>query len=294
MKISIEKKKWIAAYLFIAPIVVLFVTFRIYPLLSNFFLSFVKWDPFRNEGTWVGLKNYAKLVNDKNFLLAVKNTVRYTVIFLPVQISIGLGLALLVNAKFYGRTFCRTVFFAPYIVTLVATAAVWSWLYDPTSGLINAVLQRLHLPTSNWILSADTALYSVIIYSIWQSVGYSMIILLAGLQAIPKQFYEAARIDGANKFHSFVYVTLPLLFPTLLFVLVMMTIVSFGAFNQIFVMTEGGPRYATLVIVLYMYKTAFTYLNLSYASAIAVVFFVMVLTIIIMQIKLGIRRSFSY
>lgn len=291
---SLKAKRWVAAYLFIAPIIILFLFFRIYPLVFNFVLSFMKWNVFKNEGTWVGLKNYAHLLKDENFFTAFKNTLMYTVIFLPIQMSLALGIALLLNVKFRARSFCRAAVFAPYIVTLVATAAVWKWLYDPTSGLINAILERLGLPTCLWLLSAETALGSVIIYSVWQSVGYSMILFLAGLQAIPEQYYEAARIDGANRFQRFVFITLPLLSPMTLFVLVMMTLASFGVFNQMFIMTEGGPRYATLVMVLYLYQVAFDFLKFSYGAAIGVTFFIMVLSVAVIELKLGFKKTIIY
>lgn len=291
---SLEKRKWVAAYLFIAPIVILFTAFRIYPAFFNFALSFMKWNVFKNEGTWVGLKNYARLLEDETFFTAFKNTLLYTGIFLPIQMTAALAIALLLNVRFRGRSFCRTALFAPYVITLVATAAIWKWLYDPTSGLFNAVLEQLNLPTSLWLLGKDTALGSVIVYSIWQSVGYSIVIFLAGLQAIPQRYYEAAEIDGASKFQSFVHITLPLLMPVTLFILVMMTIASFGVFSQIYVMTQGGPAYATLVLVLYMFNHAFTFLNLSYGATIAVVFFIFVLAVTIIELKFGSRRAISY
>lgn len=291
---SLEKRKWIAAYLFIAPIVILFTAFRIYPAFFNFALSFMKWNVFKNEGTWVGLKNYTRLLEDETFFTAFKNTLLYTGIFLPIQMTAALAIASLLNVRFRGRSFCRTALFAPYVITLVATAAIWKWLYDPTSGLINAVLEQLNLPTSLWLLGKDTALGSVIVYSIWQSVGYSIVIFLAGLQAIPQRYYEAAEIDGASKFQSFLHITLPLLMPVTLFILVMMTIASFGVFSQIYVMTQGGPAYATLVLVLYMFNHAFTFLNLSYGATIAVVFFVFVLAVTIIELRFGSRRAISY
>ncbi|MCK4420102.1 sugar ABC transporter permease [Candidatus Aerophobetes bacterium] len=291
---SLEKRKWVAAYLFIAPIVILFTAFRIYPAFFNFALSFMKWNVFKNEGTWVGLKNYARLLEDETFFTAFKNTLLYTGIFLPIQMTAALAIALLLNVRFRGRSFCRTALFAPYVITLVATAAIWKWLYDPTSGVINTVLERLNLPTSLWLLGKDTALGSVIVYSIWQSVGYSIVIFLAGLQAIPQRYYEAAEIDGASKFQSFLHITLPLLMPVTLFILVMMTIASFGVFSQIYVMTQGGPAYATLVLVLYMFNHAFTFLNLSYGATIAVVFFIFVLAVTIIELKFGSRRAISY
>jgi len=291
---SLKKKRWVVAYLFIAPIIILFAIFRIYPLFYNFVLTFMKWNVFKSEGTWVGLKNYINLMHDEIFFCALRNTLLYAVIFVPVQITVGLGIALLLNVKFPGRIFCRTVFFIPYVVTLVATAAIWRWLYDPTCGLINAILERLNLPTFLWLHDSNTALGSVIIYSLWQSIGYSMIIFLAGLQAIPQRYYEAVKIDGANKFQSFIFITLPLLTPTLLLVLVMTTIFAFGVFDQIYVMTQGGPIHATLVLVLYTYKLAFTFLKFSYGATVAVVFFTLTLLVSVIELKLLSKRRITY
>jgi multiple sugar transport system permease protein len=242
----------------------------------------------------VGLKNYTRLLQDETFYTAFRNTLLYTAIFVPIQMTGALGIALLLNIRFRGRSFCRAVFFMPYVVTLVATAAVWRWLYDPTSGMINAVFAKLSLPTSLWLLGEKTALGSVIVYSIWQSIGYSMIIFLAGLQTIPQQYYEAAEIDGAGKYKSFFYITFPLLVPIILFILVMMTIGSFGVFSQIYVMTQGGPAYSTLVLVLYMYNQAFTFLKLSYGAAIAVVFFIFVLAVTLIELKFGGKKVIAY
>jgi len=291
---SLEKKKWITAYMFIAPIVILFGIFRIYPFIFNFVLSLMRWNAFKNEGTWIGFINYAKLIRDGTFFIALRNTLLYTIIFLPIQMTIALGIALLLNLKFPGKTFCRTVFFMPYVVTLVATAAIWKWLYDPTGGLANAVLERFALPTCLWDRGVDTALGSIVIYSVWQSVGYSIIIFLAGLQAIPQRYYEAAEIDGANKFQRFISITLPLLTPIILFILVMMTIGSFGVFSQIYVMTEGGPGDATLVLVLYMYNQAFTYLKFGYGAAVAVIFFTFTLLVSFVEFKVLGKRSITY
>ncbi len=252
------------------------------------------WNVFKNQGAWVGLKHYIRLFEDETFYTAFKNTLLYTAVFVPIQMAGALGAALLLNVGFRGRNFCRAVFFMPYLVTLVATAAVWRWLYDPTSGLFNAVLEKINLPTSLWLLGKDSALGSVILYSIWQSIGYSMIIFLAGLQTIPQQYYEAAGIDGAGKYASFLYITLPLLLPIILFILVMMTIGSFGVFGQIYVMTQGGPAYSTLVLVMYMYNQAFTFLKFSYAAAVAVVFFIFVLAVALLELKFGSKGVATY
>ncbi|MCD6231414.1 sugar ABC transporter permease [Candidatus Aerophobetes bacterium] len=291
---SLEKRRWITAYLFIAPIVILFAMFRVYPFLFDFVLAFMKWNVFKNKGTWVGLSNYAKLIHDDTFFHSLKITLLYTLIYTPIEIIVGLGVALLLNVKFLGRSFCRTIFFMPYIFTSIATAAIWTWLYDPTSGLINAVLEQLHLPTCMWLQGEKTALGSIIIYTLWREMGYSMIIFLAGLQGIPQRYYEAARIDGANKFQSFIYITLPLLTPIVLFVLVMVTIGSFGIFGPVYVMTGGGPADATLVLVLYMYRLGFRYLKFGYGAAVGVMFFILTLIVTIVELKILGKRKVSY
>lgn len=282
---KLERKEWLAAYLFVLPLLVVFIPFRIFPMFFNVILSLGEWDPFTNEFSWRFLSQYQKLVQDETFILALKNTFLYTAGVLPATMLIGLMVALLLHKKLPLNTFARAAFFIPYIGTLVAEAAIWRWLYNPTSGLFNAVLEALGLPTSMWLASTDTAMISVIIFSVWRLVGYSAVLFLAGLQGIPSQYYEAAQIDGADKFQSFLHVTLPLLKPVTLFILVMCTIIIFRAFDQIYIMTGGGPGNATTILLFYIYNQAFRFIHYSYAAAVGVVLVGLVLVISIIEMK---------
>jgi len=283
---KLERKEWLAAYFFVLPMLVVFIPFRIFPMFFNVLLSFGEWDPFTNKFSWSFLSQYQNLVQDEKFVLALRNTFLYVLGVLPTAMIIGLAVALLLNKKLPLGTFARAAFFIPYIGTLVAEAAIWRWLYDPTSGLINAVLETIGLPTSMWLTSSDTAMISVIIFNTWRLVGYTAILFLAGLQAIPSQYYEAARIDGADRFQSFFYLTLPLLKPATLFILVMCTIIVFQAFDEIYIMTGGGPGNATTVLLFYVYQQAFYFIHYSYAAAVGVFLMGLVLAISLIEMKL--------
>jgi len=284
--VKLEHKEWLSAYLFIAPLLIVFIPFRFFPMFFNVILSFGEWDPFTNEFSWVALKQYQHLARDGGFILGLKNTFFYVAGVLPTTIIIGLGAALLLSKKLPLRTFGRAAFFLPYISTLVATAAIWRWLYDPTSGLINGFLKIVGLPTSLWLSSGDTAMVSVIIFGIWQMVGYSVVIYLGGLLSIPYQYYEAARIDGANRFRSFFQITLPLLKPITLFILVMYTVTALRAFDQLYIMTGGGPAEATTTLMFYVYRQAFYFIKYSYAATLSVILVAIALAVTLVEMKL--------
>lgn len=283
---KLERRAWLTAYLLLLPLLIVFIPFRFFPMFYNIILSFGDWDPFINKFSWAPAMQYQKLLRDESFILALKNTFVYTGAVLPVTIIAGLGVALLLNEKLPLRTFCRAVFFMPYISTLVATAAIWRWLYDPTSGLINGFLRAVGLPTSLWLSSGDTAMVSVVLFGIWRMIGYSVVLYLAGLQSIPYRYYEAARIDGASRLRSFFHITLPLLKPFTLFILVMCTVMAFQAFDQIYIMTGGGPGEATNIMMFYIYRQAFQFANYSYGAALSVVLLSLILVISLVEMKL--------
>jgi multiple sugar transport system permease protein len=294
-KISQKHRRWIWGYLFIIPVLLLFSVFRIYPLIRSFSLGFYQWNILSPIKPFVGLQNYRELFEDAVFVQGFKNTIIYTVTLIFVGTIIALFLALLLNRKFKLKGTFKLVYFLPVITPMVAAAVIWEWLYQPQFGLFNGILKYLGLPTQQWLMSKDQALMSVIIFSMWKGVGYNMIIFLAGLQGIPNIYYEAARIDGANSFQCFKGITLPLLMPTTLFVIVMSTISTLQVFTQIYVMTEGGPINATMVVVLHIYKVGFDFLRFGYASAIATVLFIFILAITVLQLKfLGKRAEVTY
>lgn len=283
---KIEQKKIFMAYLFIAPLLIVFFTFRLFPFFYTFFLSFHEWNILSKVKPWVGLGNYRELFQDFYFWQASKNTIFYVIGVVPAQIGIGLGLALLFNSTFRLKGFFKFLYFVPVMVSVVASAVVWDWLYQPRFGLFNEILKILGLPPQGWLSDTKQALFSVVIFSLWREAGYYMIIFLAGLQGIADRYYEAAKIDGANRFQCFKSITLPLLMPTTALVTILCTINAIRVFDQIYVMTEGGPGDATLILVLYIYRAAFDWLRFGYASSMTVVLYIFILIITIFQFKI--------
>lgn len=283
---GIEKQKRIAAYVLVLPTLVLFLLFRIFPLFYAFFLSLFRWKLLNPTGKFVAIDNYVKLFTDPNFWNSIKITMSFALLIVPVLTVLGLGGALLFNTnKVRFSSFFKAVWFAPVVTMTVAVAIVWEWLYQPQFGIINYIFALIGLPKQSWLLDKNLALFSIAIMSIWQQVGFSMIILLAGLQSIPRIYYEAADIDGANRFHCLKYITLPLLKPTILFIVIILTIRCLQVFDQVYVMTGGGPLNRTRVAVLYIYQNGFIFQRAGYASAMAMALFAIILTITLLQLK---------
>jgi len=267
----------IHAYLFIAPVVLLFGIFRIVPAVQTLLYSFYKVELIRGRFTFIGLDNFQALLTDEIFQKATVNTLVYVVTIVPLSAILGLILAVLFNARFQFKEFFKAVYFSPMVTSTVAAAMVWWWLYNPQFGLFNVLLRLVRIPDQPWLMSSTMALPSIIIFSIWKTLGYNMIIYLAGLQAIPAQFYEAATIDGAGALKRFWRISFPLLAPTTTFILIYNSILAFQVFDQVFVLTGGGPANSTNVVVLDLYRQAFERYNFGYASAEAMVLFVFIL-----------------
>ena len=283
---GIEKQKRIAAYVLVLPTLVLFLVFRIFPVFYAFFLSLYRWKLLNPRGKFVAIDNYIKLFTDPDFWNSIKITMSFALLIVPVLTVLGLGGALLFNTnKVRFSSFFKAVWFAPVVTMTVAAAIVWEWLYQPQFGIINYIFSLIGLPKQSWLLDKNLALSSIAIMSIWQQVGFSMIILLAGLQSIPRIYYEAADIDGANKFHCLKYITLPLLKPTMLFIVIILTIRCLQVFDQVYVMTGGGPLNRTRVAVLYIYQNGFIFQRAGYASAMAIALFGIILMITLFQLK---------
>ncbi len=273
------------AYSFILPNLLGFAIFTLIPMVFSLVLAFMKWDG-ANEVSWVGLNNFKQLLDDSTFRIALSNTFFYVIGTVPLTMAASLGLALLLNQPLRGRNFFRTTFFFPYVASLVAVAVVWNMLFHPAMGPVNQLLVTLGVENPpRWTASVDWAMPTVIMASIWKGMGYYMIIYLAALQGIPSYLYEAAEIDGASAFQRFRYVTLPMLTPATFFVSILMIISSFKVFDLIMVMTGGGPGRATNVLVIQVYNTAFKEFRFGYSSAIAMVLFVIVLVITIIQFQ---------
>lgn len=272
-------------YLFITPWAAGFLAFWLGPVVAAVLLSFTKYNIVR-PASWVGLANYAELLHDPLFWVSLYNTVYFVVFAVPLHIVVALLLALLLNQRIRGISVYRTLFYLPSIVPTVASIVLWIWILQPQFGLINTLLRHLGLQGPLWLGSPEWSKPSLILMNTW-SAGGAMIIFLAGLQAIPDHLYEAAAIDGAGWWAKFRYVTIPMLTPTIFFLIVLGLINSFQIFTAAFIMTNGGPVDSTLFYVLYLYRQAFTFLNMGYASAMAWILFVIILLLTIVQFALA-------
>jgi multiple sugar transport system permease protein len=271
--------KGMVGYVFIAPWLVAFIAFEALPILSGFYHSFTDWTATGKAATWVGAANYSEaLTRDPLFWKAVSNTFYYIGVSVPLGIVVAFGLALMLNAKLRGRDFYRTVYYLPSVVPTVAAVIVWTFIFETRRGILNFILELVGLPPIRWLSDPNAAMPALIIMSLW-GLGASMVIFLAGLQGIPQELYEAAEVDGANAWHSLWRLTVPLMTPTIFFNLVMNLVAAFQAFNNAFIMTNGGPNNATLLYMLHLYNNAFRYIRMGYASAMAVMLFVVVFVV---------------
>jgi multiple sugar transport system permease protein len=269
-------------YAFVLPVLVLFIVFRIWPAINGFLLSFQDYR-INGDTTWVGLDHFRFLLQDDLFWHSMRVTAIYTVIAVPLSTISALGLALLVNRAIRGISFYRAIYFLPYITSLVMVAVVWSWVYRTNGGLLNSLLGAIDMVPVKWLTSQDMVLPSLAIMATWKGVGYAMMILLAGLRAIPPELGEASSVDGATAWQTFSRVTLPLLKPVLFFVVVIETIGSFQVFDAIFVMTQGGPVRASYSLVYMLYDESFKFGNYGYAAAIGMVLFVITFGVTMLQ-----------
>jgi multiple sugar transport system permease protein len=276
MRLSIRQHEAVWFYILIAPWLIGFLAFTAGPMLASLYYSFTKYDVV-SPPVWVGLQNYQRLPTDPLFLRALKVTLIYTIVTVPLGIVTSLLLALLLNQRVPGVRFFRTAFYLPTVISGVALSLLWLWLFNPDFGIINYLIWRVAAvrgPT--WLQSEVWVLPALIIMSLW-GVGGTMVILLAGLQGIPSELYEAAELDGATGLRRLWSITLPLISPVIFFNAITGMIATFQVFTTIKVMTDGGPNYASLVYVLYLYQIAFRNFQMGYASALAWVLFVIVL-----------------
>ena len=274
-----KRDERIAAYVFVAPAVILLIAFLVVPMIYTVYFSGFKYQIMRPDAMkFIGLENYQKLFSDKNFWIALKNTVYFTVVVVPCQCALALALALLVSKKFRGVSVFRTMYFAPQLTSMVVISVLWSVLYNanPNTGLINSILVSLGMSPIKFLSDASTAMNSIIFMSAWQGAGYQMMIFLAGLQGIPRDQYEAASVDGATKFTQFLYITIPGLKGTIKYVIMITMIQAMKLFTQPYIMTQGGPKNSTKTLVYYIYTQGFQKGNFGYACSIAAVFFVIV------------------
>jgi multiple sugar transport system permease protein len=279
------KRENLSPFLYLAPFLLFFIVFQIYPIFQGLYVSLTKWD-LATPPRFIGLANYAGLLKDTLFWTALRNTSLFVALNAPLAVVVPLGLALLVNEPILGRGIFRSAFSTPLMISVATVGVLWQWFYNPAFGLINYYLGLVGLPGQNWLSQTGWAMIAVVVTTVWWTSGFNMILFLAGLQDIPEHLYDAAKIDGAGSWGLFRYVTIPGLRATLLFVGVTTIIGSFRVFGQVFVMTNGGPFDSTRTIVQHIYESGFRYFKMGVASSVAWVLFGIVLIFTFIQFRL--------
>jgi len=284
-KLSYSPVFW--GYLFITPLVLGLAIFYFLPIIGSLYLAFVKWDGL-TAPKFIGFKNFIDLFQDPIFSKAIWNTAIFVMGTVPLTIGFSILIAIALNQKIKGIGLYRTLFFLPVVTMPVAVAMVWKWLYSHDYGIINYVLELLHLPKVAWLSDPKIVLFSLIIVQVWSKVGYDMVVILSGLQGIPKTYYEAAEIDGANGFYRFWYITLPLLTPSIFFLTIIGMIQSFQVFDLVYMMGvgEGFIGNATRTIVYSIYEIGFVKFNMGYATAQAWILFFIIFGLTMVQMYL--------
>ena len=281
-----QKKDWIAAYIFIAPVTIGLLIFYVWPFIQNFWFSFNDVNKF-NMATFCGLDNYKKLFEEPDLMLALKNTILYAVITVPIGLFISLLLATLLNSKIKGKGIYRTIYFLPSITMAAAVALVWKLIFNGDYGILNTVLEFFGVEGKRWLTDPSTALFCVMMVGIWSGAGYNMIILLAGMQGVSNSYYEAAEIDGAGPVQKFFKITIPLVSPTIFFVTITGLIGAFQVFDTLYMMIDidKNPAFnAVITTNVLFYQNAFTYGYKGYAAAISIFMFVIIMIITAIQL----------
>ena len=280
-------KETLAGYAFLSPALIILGLFLFLPTLLSIYYAFTNYYVLTPDQTqFIGLDNFKRLFSDSTFITSLKNIAKFVVFIIPIQLGLALGLALLVNNKRKSTIFYKIAYFSPVVMSLVVVSVLWLVLLNPSSGLINSILNVFGIKSQPFLTSPKQAMYVIIAVSAWQNAGYQMLIFLAGLQNIPSEVYEAARIDGASKVQQFFNVTLPMLKPTSIMILTTTLIDAFKLVIQPMVMTQGGPLNSTLTPVYYIYRSGFTDRMVGYASSITVVFGLIIIVFTIFQRKL--------
>lgn len=280
---KIKNSKKYNVLFFIIPALIPLIVFWIGPMIYSFLISFTDWDYMSVEYNIVGLANYKELFTDEQFFSALKNTVIFCLGTVIPTIIGGLGLSMLLKKKLKGSAIYKAIIFSPWITPTVAISIVWSWIFDPTNGIANWILSLLGLPQLEWLHSSETALLSVIIVTVWKSIGWAMIFYLSALEKVPEELYEAASIDGANKVQQFFNITVPTISPTTFFLTITTTINSLQAYDQIQILTQGGPSGSTRTMLYMYFQTAFENFNIGKATAIATVLIILTMILSIIQ-----------
>jgi len=290
---GLKWEEYRTAFILIAPAMLGIVVFSFIPIIQAFSTSFYDAPLLSPRRTYIGLDNYITAFNDPVFIRSIVNTVVYAIGAVILQVILALGLALLIRDRLPGVGFFRSAYFLPVVTSLVVVSTVWKVMYNTNDGLINSVLRTVNITPQPWLTSPNLALLSIIIIGVWKEVGFSMLVLLGGLNNIPAELYEAASIDGARGWYRFWHITLPLLRRPMLFVVVLSTINAFKVFTPIYLITEGGPVDSTQTMVYYIYQTSFKYFKMGYASALSFIVLALVLVFTIVQFRM-LRSDVEY
>ena len=283
---GMERQQALTGYLFVLPAMAVFFVFTLLPVLFAAYISFTNYDVFTRID-WVGLDNYLAVFEDDLFWRALQNTAIYSLFSVPLGMALGLAVALLLNRKLRGLSFYRTAYYLPVVSSMVAVSMIWIQLFDPAYGVVSTALSAVGLGGIDFLGDPNWAMPSIIAVSVWKVVGWNMLIYLAGLQAIPDYLHEAAAIDGANRWQGFWKITLPLLAPTTFFIFVTSVIGAFQVFDQVYVMTGGGPANATTTLVHQIYNAAFKSLDMGYAAAMSFIVFGIIMVVSLASLRWG-------
>ena len=275
MKKRVDLRRMGSVWLFVLPALIPLIVFWIYPILRSVYISFTDWDYMSPTYNFVFLDNFTALFQDARFYDALWNTLVFTVGTLIPTIVLGLILALLMQKAFKGSGIIKFILFSPWITPTVAISIVWTWIYDPDTGIANTVLEFLHLPALQWIKSSDTAMLAVIIVTVWKSLGYAMIFYLSALEKVPRELYEASGLDGAKSWQRFRDVTLPCISPTTFFLVIITMVSSLQAYDQIQILTQGGPSGSTRTLLYMYYQLGFEEFNMGQATSVAIVMIIL-------------------
>ncbi|GIO20311.1 sugar ABC transporter permease [Oceanobacillus oncorhynchi subsp. incaldanensis] len=285
---NIKKKENLAAYIFLAPALILLGLFLVYPSLLAIYYSFTDYYLLTpNDINFVWLENFIAIFKDPVFIQSLKNIALFVVLVIPIQVGAALGLALLINKQRKGNIFFKVAFFSPVVLSLVVISVLWLYLLNPSEGLINNILLNVGIDPQPFLSSPTQAMVTIVFVSAWQGAGYQMLIFLAGLQNIPGEVYEAGKIDGVNKWQKFYYITLPLLKPTSILIMITTLISAFKLIIQPMVMTQGGPMNATMTPVYYIYQSGFSDRMIGYASAMTVIFGIVIGIVTLIQSRVS-------
>ncbi len=276
-----QKRKWLP-YLLVSPYIIFVAVFVLFPVIFSFILTFHKWNiiaPMK----FIGVDNYTRLFQDRLFWISILNTLKFLLLHIPLQLAVALFLAVLLNQKIKAVSFFRASFFMPVIVSGVVVTILWQQLLGYDSGIINRLVTAMGISKVGWLVNPDVAIYSIAVMATWKNVGLYIILFLVGLQTVPTQYYEAAKLEGATKWQQFYHITLPMINPTIFMVVILSTIGGFSLFIEPYIMTGGGPLNKTLSAVLYIYKQAFQYYNMGYSATLGFFYAFMIMLVVVIQ-----------